>query len=55
MTAMIPGMISSLSKQQSVTSISSASDSIYAKQPQYVPDFSVKALTTLMYLKVRIL
>lgn len=46
-------MSNSLSKQTSVTSISSASDSIYSKQPQYNPDFNVKALTDLQYLKIR--
>ena len=41
-----------LTKHQSLTSISSASDSIYAKQPSYVPDFNLKALENTQYLKI---
>ena len=45
-------MVNSLSKHQSMTSISSASDSIYARQSQYVPDFTIRALENTQYLKI---
>ena len=41
-----------MSKGQSLTSISSASDSIYARQPQYTPDFTIRALENTQYLKI---
>ena len=47
------GMSSSLSKYTSVSSISSTSESAYTKVSQYTPDFNVRAITDLQYLKIR--
>ena len=46
-------MSSTLSKYTSVSSISSTSESAYMKVSQYTPDFSVRAITDLQYMKIR--
>ena len=50
---MYAGLPSSLSKQQSMLSITGSSDQVYQRPAKYVPDFSVKATTNLLYLRIR--
>lgn len=49
----ISGVPQSLSKHQSISSISSASDSIYQRIVNYTPDFTLKATCDLLFLKIR--
>ena len=42
-----------LSKNNSITSIVSASDSVFTKPNKYIPDFSLHATSDLLYMKLR--
>lgn len=44
---------STMAKQQSVSSISSASENVYSNASTYVPDFTVKSMTDMQYLRIR--
>ena len=43
---------SAVTKQQSISNLSTVSDSLYMPRVQYVPDFSVKIVTDTQYLKI---
>ena len=42
-----------MSNNQSMVSISSSSDQVYQRPVKYVPDFSVKAMSNVLYLRIR--
>ena len=53
MYVLCAGLPSSLSLQQSSLSISSSSEQVYQRPVKYVPDFGVRAVTNVVYLRIR--
>lgn len=48
-----PGLPASLSKQQSMLSITGSCDQVYQRPTKYIPDFGVKATNATLYLRIR--